>query len=107
MLQGVWERRRGKRPPERERLDLSDLRVVDPERVRLIVRAVAEELGKADTAHAIDYRKRATEIDESLAAPAMGKAWECLHVAGPMASPHGQEDPLSEPFSGWVPRAHQ
>ena len=41
---------------------------LDPERVRLIVRAVAEELGKADSAHAIDYRKRATEIDESLAA---------------------------------------
>jgi zinc transport system substrate-binding protein len=41
---------------------------LDPERVRLIVRAVAEELGKADSAHALDYRKRATEIDESLAA---------------------------------------
>ena len=41
---------------------------LDPERVRLIVRAVAEELGKADTPHALDYRKRATEIDASLAA---------------------------------------
>lgn len=41
---------------------------LDPERVRLIVRAVAEELGKADSAHALDYRKRATEIDESLSA---------------------------------------
>ncbi len=41
---------------------------LDPERVRLIVRAVAEELGKADSGHALDYRKRATEIDESLAA---------------------------------------
>ncbi|MDB4936048.1 MAG: hypothetical protein JWP87_3020 [Labilithrix sp.] len=41
---------------------------LDPERARLIVRAVAEELGKADSAHAIDYRKRATEIDESLSA---------------------------------------
>jgi zinc transport system substrate-binding protein len=40
---------------------------LDPERVRLIVRAVAEELGKADSAHAIDYRKRATEVDQSLA----------------------------------------
>lgn len=41
---------------------------LDPERGRLIVRAIAEELGKADSAHAIDYRKRATEIDASLAA---------------------------------------
>lgn len=41
---------------------------LDPERARLIVRAVAEELGKADSAHALDYRKRATEIDQSLAA---------------------------------------
>lgn len=41
---------------------------LDPARVRLIVRAVAEELGKADSPHALDYRKRATEIDASLAA---------------------------------------
>jgi zinc transport system substrate-binding protein len=41
---------------------------LDPERARLIVRAIAEELGKADSAHAIDYRKRATLVDESLAA---------------------------------------
>jgi ABC-type Zn uptake system ZnuABC Zn-binding protein ZnuA len=41
---------------------------LDPGRARLIVRAVAEELGKADTAHAIDYRKRATALDASLAA---------------------------------------
>ncbi|HSO32583.1 MAG TPA: metal ABC transporter substrate-binding protein [Labilithrix sp.] len=40
---------------------------LDPERARLIVRAVAEELGKADGPHALDYRKRATEIDASLA----------------------------------------
>jgi zinc transport system substrate-binding protein len=40
---------------------------LDPARARLIVRAIAEELGKADSAHALDYRKRATEIDESLA----------------------------------------
>lgn len=39
---------------------------LDPERARLIVRAIAEELGKADSAHAIDYRKRATDIDDSL-----------------------------------------
>lgn len=41
---------------------------LDPERARLIVRAIAEELGKADAAHAIAYRQRATEIDASLAA---------------------------------------
>ncbi len=41
---------------------------LDPERARLMVRAIAEELGKADSAHAIDYRRRATEIDVSLAA---------------------------------------
>jgi ABC-type Zn uptake system ZnuABC Zn-binding protein ZnuA len=41
---------------------------LDPERARLIVRAIAEELGKADSAHAIDYRKRATDIDDSLSA---------------------------------------
>jgi len=41
---------------------------LDPERARLIVRAIAEELGKADAAHAIAYRQRATEIDTSLAA---------------------------------------
>lgn len=41
---------------------------LDPERMRLIVRAVAEELGKADSPHALDYRRRATEIDDSLAA---------------------------------------
>jgi len=41
---------------------------LDPERARLIVRAIAEELGKADSAHAIAYRERATEVDTSLAA---------------------------------------
>jgi ABC-type Zn uptake system ZnuABC Zn-binding protein ZnuA len=41
---------------------------LDPERARLVVRAIAEELGKADSAHAIAYRKRATELDASLAA---------------------------------------
>jgi zinc transport system substrate-binding protein len=40
---------------------------LDPERARLIVRAIAEELGKADSAHALAYRRRATEIDASLA----------------------------------------
>ena len=41
---------------------------LDPARARLIVRAIAEELGKADTPHALEYRKRATELDESLGA---------------------------------------
>ena len=41
---------------------------LDPERARLVVRAIAEELGKADSAHAIAYRQRATELDASLAA---------------------------------------
>jgi zinc transport system substrate-binding protein len=41
---------------------------LDPERARLIVRAVAEELGRVDAPHAVDYRTRATEIDGSLAA---------------------------------------
>lgn len=41
---------------------------LDPERARLIVRAIAEELGRADSAHAIAYRQRATVVDESLAA---------------------------------------
>jgi zinc transport system substrate-binding protein len=41
---------------------------LDPERARLIVRAIAEELGRVDAAHAIAYRERATEIDKSLAA---------------------------------------
>jgi len=41
---------------------------LDPERARLIVRAIAEELGKADSPHAIAYRQRATEVDTSLAA---------------------------------------
>jgi zinc transport system substrate-binding protein len=41
---------------------------LDPERARLIVRAIAEELGRADAAHAVAYRERATEVDKSLAA---------------------------------------
>ncbi len=40
---------------------------LDPERARLIVRAIAEELGRADSAHALAYRKRATDLDASLA----------------------------------------
>ncbi len=41
---------------------------LDPERARLIVRAIAEELGRVDAAHAVAYRERATDIDKSLAA---------------------------------------
>lgn len=41
---------------------------LDPQRAQLIVRAVAEEMGRADTPHALDYRKRATEIDDALGA---------------------------------------
>jgi zinc transport system substrate-binding protein len=54
---------------------------LDPERARLIVRAIAEELGRADAAHAVAYRERATEIDKSLAAldkevEEKSKAWK-------------------------------
>lgn len=41
---------------------------MDPTRAQLIVRAIAEELGRVDAAHAIAYRERATEIDKSLGA---------------------------------------
>jgi zinc transport system substrate-binding protein len=41
---------------------------LDPQRAQLIVRAVAEELGRVDAAHAIAYRERATEVDKSLSA---------------------------------------
>jgi zinc transport system substrate-binding protein len=41
---------------------------LDPERARLIVKQIAEELGRADAAHALAYRARADEIDKSLAA---------------------------------------
>jgi ABC-type Zn uptake system ZnuABC Zn-binding protein ZnuA len=39
---------------------------LDPQRAQLIVRAIAEELGRVDSAHAIAYRQRATELDQSL-----------------------------------------
>ncbi|MBX3232959.1 MAG: zinc ABC transporter substrate-binding protein [Labilithrix sp.] len=39
---------------------------LDPQRAQLIVRAIAEELGRVDTAHALAYRARATELDKSL-----------------------------------------
>jgi zinc transport system substrate-binding protein len=41
---------------------------LDPERARLVVRAIAEELGRVDAQHAVAYRERATEVDKSLAA---------------------------------------
>lgn len=41
---------------------------LDPQRAQLIVRAVAEELGRVDAPHAIAYRERATEVDTSLVA---------------------------------------
>jgi zinc transport system substrate-binding protein len=39
---------------------------LDPQRASLIARAIAEELGRVDAAHAIAYRERATELDKSL-----------------------------------------
>lgn len=41
---------------------------LDPQRAQLIVRAIAEELGRVDAAHAIAYRERATELDKLLSA---------------------------------------
>ncbi|MBX3207447.1 MAG: zinc ABC transporter substrate-binding protein [Labilithrix sp.] len=41
---------------------------LDPQRAQLIVRAIAEELGRVDAAHAVAYRERATELDASLTA---------------------------------------
>lgn len=40
---------------------------LDPQRAQLMVRAIAEELGRVDAAHAIAYRERATELDHALA----------------------------------------
>jgi zinc transport system substrate-binding protein len=39
---------------------------LDPARARVIVTAIADELGKADVAHAADYKKRAGELDQVL-----------------------------------------
>jgi len=39
---------------------------LDPQRAQLMVRAIAEELGKIDSAHALAYRERATALDKSL-----------------------------------------
>lgn len=41
---------------------------LDPQRAQLIVRAIAEELGRVDPPHALAYRERATELDTSLVA---------------------------------------
>jgi zinc transport system substrate-binding protein len=41
---------------------------LDPTRAQLIVRAIAEELGRVDAAHALAYRERATTLDASLVA---------------------------------------
>lgn len=40
---------------------------LDPQRAQLIARAIAEELGRIDGAHALAYRQRATELDTALA----------------------------------------
>jgi ABC-type Zn uptake system ZnuABC Zn-binding protein ZnuA len=40
---------------------------MDPQRAQLIVRAIAEDLGRVDGAHALAYRERATVIDKALA----------------------------------------
>ena len=41
---------------------------LDPQRAQLMVRAIAEEMGKVDSAHTLAYRARATELDNSLVA---------------------------------------
>jgi zinc transport system substrate-binding protein len=41
---------------------------LDPQRAQLMVRAVAEELGRADPGHVLGYRERATALDKELAA---------------------------------------
>ncbi len=41
---------------------------LDPQRASVIVRAIAEELGRADGAHALAYRERATDLEKSLEA---------------------------------------
>jgi len=39
---------------------------MDPQRAQLIVRAIAEEMGRVDASHALGYRARATELDKAL-----------------------------------------
>jgi ABC-type Zn uptake system ZnuABC Zn-binding protein ZnuA len=55
-------------PVEEGKDDLDPHVWMDPQRGQLIVRAIAEELGRVDAAHAIAYRERATELDSALAA---------------------------------------
>ncbi|MEO6420814.1 MAG: metal ABC transporter substrate-binding protein [Polyangiaceae bacterium] len=54
---------------------------LDPARARLIVKAIGDELARADSAHATAYRQRATELDTTLEAldkeaEATTKAWK-------------------------------
>jgi zinc transport system substrate-binding protein len=39
---------------------------LDPQRAQLIVRAIAEELGRVDSAHALAYRERGTALEKDL-----------------------------------------
>lgn len=39
---------------------------LDPQRAQLIVRAIAEELGRVDSAHALAYRERGTALEKAL-----------------------------------------
>ena len=41
---------------------------LDPQRARLIVKAIGEELARTDSAHATAYRRRASDVDASLEA---------------------------------------
>lgn len=41
---------------------------LDPQRAQVIVRAIAEELGRADSAHALAYRERGTALEATLGA---------------------------------------
>jgi ABC-type Zn uptake system ZnuABC Zn-binding protein ZnuA len=40
---------------------------MDPQRARLLATAIAEELGRADSSHAIAFGERASVVDESIA----------------------------------------
>lgn len=53
---------------ERDEGELDPHVWLDPQRAQLIVRAVAEELGRADPRHVLGYRERATAVDASLVA---------------------------------------
>lgn len=60
----------GKRAPEADpdKATLDPHVWLDPERARLVVRAIAEEIGRVDPGHVLGYRERATTLDTSLAA---------------------------------------